>query len=323
MKNTVRYLCLLGGLLAFWSISLSIPDQPAGEPGSRWHAVEIELVGGTINPGQPLSGSTDIEQDARLWKERSLHPMLMGLMLLPDMRVFEGSSAPGRMVPAAARQEKEEHNVDGLWKYETIRQRGGKEVPLTGLFLFQKGRFIQNAIHGGTPFDSQLGQAHEGTYQWDGRTLRLLARIGIIVDPTHTPPVTSRNNSRHELQTKRSGGTLTLHFGTGTVQRLSRVGPAEGTIIDLKGGVLGLVDGHFLLVFEASESDLVGASGTFTRSGENLHLNAWRWFRVNGSKVEYARDRYFSARLTSEALELGRGLMLRRKGSGSPTSSSR
>lgn len=194
-------------------------------------------------------------------------------------------------------------DVDGLWRYDSIARLGGQEVPIAGLFLFHRGRFVQQSLNVGEPFDQQLAQAHFGSYHTDARELRLITEVRFIVDPTKNPPVDSRRDTEHRVTVERSGEALTLTFGSGTVQKLTRVGAGEGQVILLDRGALALVDGHFLLVAGTADHALAG-SGTFERRSGTLQLRAERWFSTRDGRPTYAQARTIDASFDGRALRL-------------------
>jgi hypothetical protein len=179
--------------------------------------------------------------------------------------------------------------VDGLWRYQTIATGAGTEVPIDGLFLFRAGRFVQQSLNVGEPFDKQLAQAHAGTYEVNGRALKMFAEVGLVVNPAAKSPVDVRRNSEHHVTIDRDGDRLTLTFSTGTVQKFTRVGPAHGEVYRLDRGAFALADGKFILVAETS-NDSVGASGAFEKTGSTLHLRPDRWFTIHDGRAVYARD---------------------------------
>jgi len=109
--------------------------------------------------------------------------------------------------------------IEGLWAYTAIAPGGRNEVPLTGLFLFHQGIFVQQAINDGEPFDEQMGQAHTGTYQPAEEGFEMVAEIAIGVAPSHTPALSLRRNTEHQIKPERDGQELVLTFGSGTVQK--------------------------------------------------------------------------------------------------------
>ena len=178
--------------------------------------------------------------------------------------------------------------AEGLWRYVSLGRPTGDETKLDGLFVFKDGRFVQQSLNLGEPFTSQLGQAHAGTFSIENGKIRLLAEVGLIVNPTAASPLASSPNRPHELAVTRQADRLVLTFGSGTVQKFRRVGPGAGRIVPLSKGALALVDGHFILVFEDGARALAG-SGRYTQQETRLQLTPERWLSANGSQVRYAR----------------------------------
>ncbi len=48
-------------------------------------------------------------------------------------------------------EESVEEMVQGLWSYWTIQSQGQEQTPTVGLFLFDDGHFVQQAIGGTGP----------------------------------------------------------------------------------------------------------------------------------------------------------------------------
>jgi uncharacterized protein (DUF885 family) len=178
----------------------------------------------------------------------------------------------------------------GLWRYVSLGRPTGDETKLDGLFVFKDGRFVQQSLNLGEPFTSQLAQAHAGTFTIENGKIRLVAEVGLIVNPAAASPLASSPNRPHELAVARQSDRLVLTFGSGTVQKFQHVGPASGRIIPLSKGALALVDGHFILVFEEGARALAG-SGRYTLQETRLQLTPERWLSANGSQVRYARAR--------------------------------
>jgi hypothetical protein len=176
----------------------------------------------------------------------------------------------------------------GLWRYASLGRPTGDETKLDGLFVFQDGRFVQQSLNLGEPFTSQAAQAHAGTYSVENGKVRLHAEVGLIVNPQAQQPVASSPNRLHELAVARQSDRLVLTFGSGTIQKFSRVGPGSGRIVALAHGALALVDGHFILVFEDGSRALAG-SGIYTAKGQALRLVPERWFSSRAGKVTYAK----------------------------------
>jgi uncharacterized protein (DUF885 family) len=175
----------------------------------------------------------------------------------------------------------------GLWRYSSLGRPTGDETKLDGLFVFKDGRFVQQSLNLGEPFTSQVAQAHAGTFTIDNGKVRLLAEVGLVVNPGGASPVASSPNRPHELAVARQSDRLVLTFGSGTVQKFQRVGPASGRIVPLSKGALALVDGHFILVFQDGARALAG-SGKYSEQGTKLQLTPERWLSANGSQVRYA-----------------------------------
>ena len=194
-------------------------------------------------------------------------------------------------------------SIEGLWAYESISRAGGQNAQIAGLFCFRAGRFVQQSVNVGEPYERQLAQAHAGRYRFAGGKLRLLASEGLVVDPTKDPPIDSRDATEHEVAPRQSGDRLVLTFDTGTVQTFTRVGPARGDIILLDRGALALVDRRFVLVAEGPDHATSG-SGSFERHGQRLRLHAERWLSIRTGRPRYSRDRIIDARLTSSMLTI-------------------
>ena len=177
----------------------------------------------------------------------------------------------------------------GLWRYVSLGRPTGDETKLDGLFVFQNGRFVQQALNLGDPASSQVAQAHAGTYTIENGRIRLRAEVGLVVTPPAVSPVASSPNRDHDLAVVRDAARLVLTFGSGTVQKFTRVGPASGRIVPLSKGALALVDDHFLLVFEDGGRAIAG-SGRFTAKGGTLRFTPERWLSARDGTVTYSTD---------------------------------
>lgn len=193
--------------------------------------------------------------------------------------------------------------LDGLWSYQTLQSAGQEPVQLDGLFLLHQGSFLQQSINRGRP-QQRLGQGHVGTFREGSGEVELTAETGIIVDPSADPPYSSRNNSQHQVKSKRDGDHLTLTFGTGTVQTFQRVSLAGPTkIYWLDGGAFGLADQHFILVVDSGARKWSG-SGSFSRDGDELVLQTDHWFQIEDGKPSYRSGSRIRASLTADGLVL-------------------
>jgi hypothetical protein len=218
----------------------------------------------------------------KLLRIGSLPPALVRAELLSESALAIASTSAARTQPAD-----DSLGAAGLWRYETLGRPGAAEFPLDGYFLFRDGRFVQQSLDRGEPSDQQVAQAHAGSYRVDKGELAIVADVGLIVTPSASTPVASTRDGAHRLSVRREDDHLTLTFGSGTVQKLRRVGPGEGEVILLERGSLALVDGRFILVAETG-SRAVAGSGTFERRGSSLQLVPERWFTTfNG--LRYGR----------------------------------
>ncbi len=200
--------------------------------------------------------------------------------------------------------------VRGLWAYTALQPRDQEEFPLTGLFLFQDGFFVQQAVNDGEPFAEQGGQAHFGTYQSQGQELRLKAETAISTSPAKEPRLSLRQDTEHRLRPERAGDGLTLRFGSGTVQKLRRLSATKCQVYRLDRGVLALVDGHFLLVAR-TDGGVVAGSGTYASRGLSLELRATRWFAGSAERILNRRDLTLNATWDGQSLDLEEGLRFR------------
>jgi hypothetical protein len=197
--------------------------------------------------------------------------------------------------------------VEGLWAYTELQPKGQKAFALTGMFVFHDGLFVQQTINDGEPFSGQTGQGHCGTYRTKGPLVEMTAEIAIGVSPNRPTPLSLRRNTEHQITPVLEGNDLTLTFGSGTIQKFRRAGPAKGTIYRLEGGMLALVDGHFLLVVASGGQNVVAGSGTFEQRATTLNLQARRWFSVLSDKATNMRDTTIKATFDEKTLTLGDG----------------
>lgn len=196
--------------------------------------------------------------------------------------------------------------VEGLWAYTGLTPRGQEEFALTGMFVFKDGKFVQQSINDGEPFETQGAMAHAGTYREGPDGIQMVAEQTISVSPKGTPPFSERGRTEHELSVELSGDELTLTFGSGTVQTFKRLGDGEGEIYSLDGGMLAFVDGRFLLV-AARDDGVVTGCGAFERRGESYTLEVLRWAEAKVSKVSYRRDETMKATFDGKRLTLSDG----------------
>jgi len=198
--------------------------------------------------------------------------------------------------------------VNGLWYYTGLSTTDGKEMPLTGVFLFKDGVFIQQAVFNGEPFEAQGSMAHAGPYRPDAKSVHLVAEQTISTAPTEQPALTNAGVTEHDVTVARTGDDLKLVFnmGTGTVQEFEYVGPGEGDLYRLKNGAMAFVDGHFVLV-AGDANALASGYGTYEKSGDAVTLKVIRWTDVVGTKVANFRDTTWKATFDGKTFTLPDG----------------
>lgn len=201
-----------------------------------------------------------------------------------------------------------EEQVKGLWFYTGLTSSDGVEMPLTGVFLFKDGVFVQQAVFDGQPFEEQGAMAHAGPYQPAAEWVHLVAEQTISTSPVEKPALSFLSNTEHDVTVSRSGNDMTLIFskGTGTVQRFQYVGPGDGELYSLVNGALAFVDGHFILV-QGDETGVVTGYGTFKKEGDSLTLNVIRWAEADSSGASNGRDLIIQATFDGRSLTLEDG----------------
>jgi hypothetical protein len=186
--------------------------------------------------------------------------------------------------------------------------------PLVGLFLFNEGRFVHQAMHGGEPMEEQLTDAHIGRYRFkSGDTVQFDVDTGIVVTPAGESLLSARSNTSHDVAYKVSEENLFLSFANGATEKLVRVPNTKVELIDLERGTLALTDRHFILVTEP-KGGWLAASGLYERQGHNIRFEAMRWFEAGDGKADYAADETFEATFDGSRLKLPGGLSFRVSG---------
>lgn len=216
--------------------------------------------------------------------------------------VLCGGLAYGESPEAAATAEA----VEGLWEYTRLETSGGREMPLTGVFLLKDGTFIQQAVFEGEPLEEQGAMAHAGPYRAEAGSVHLIAEQTISTAPGTDSPLSYRANTEHDVSVTRRGDELTLVFGTGTIQEFARLGPGKGELYSLEEGALAFVDGWFILV-QGDEQAVVTGYGTYDRRGKELALHVIRWAEADDSGAENRRDVSLDATFDGRSLELADG----------------
>lgn len=203
-----------------------------------------------------------------------------------------------------------EQQVEGLWRYTGLTTKDGTEMPLTGIFLFKDGTFLQQAVFNDENFATAGSMAHAGPYQAEPATgsVHLIAAQTISIDPAASSPLSFRADTEHDVTVTREDHALTLIFGMGTstVQTFERVGPGKGEQYALEQGSLAFVDGYFILV-EGDESSATSAYGTFEKDGENLTLQVIRWAESSSSSATNLRETSLEASFDGKTLSLADG----------------
>ena len=204
--------------------------------------------------------------------------------------------------------------IAGLWIYESFDRPVHGVQPLVGLFLFNDGRFVHQAMHGSEPMEEQLTDAHIGRYRFkSGDTVQFDVDTGIVVTPAGESLLSARSNTSHDVAYEVSGENLLLSFANGATEKLVKVPNTKVELIDLDRGTLALTDRHFILVTELEGGWLAG-SGRYQRKGHDIQLEAMRWFEVGDGKADYAADETFEATFDGSKLNLPGGLSFRVSG---------
>ncbi len=227
-------------------------------------------------------------------------PLMLSGMLL-------GSSASaGDKTPEQALEDQ----VNGLWFYTGLTTKDGVEMPLTGVFLFKDGVFLQQAIFDSEPFETAGSMSHTGPTRAEPATgsMHLTATQHISTAPGTSEPFSFSTNSEHDVTVTRGDDELKLIFGMGTstVQTFKWVGPGDGELYALENGDLALVDGHFVLVAGDAGSVATGY-GSYTQDGENLTIQVIRWAEGDASGAKNLKDVSLQASFDGETLSLADG----------------
>lgn len=220
------------------------------------------------------------------------------ILLLLCSGCSEGDPPPGAASTEAS--------VQGLWRYTGLTTSGGDDLPLTGIFLFKDGVFVQQAIFDGEPFDQQGAMAHAGPYTPAPGSVHLVAEQTIFLSADNDPPLSFRRSTEHEVSVTRSGDELTLVFGSGTVQEFERVGIGDGEIYMLQDGALAFADDYFILV-QGDERAVTSGYGSFEKNGDELRLNVIRWAEASETGARNRRDVVIEATFDGQSFTLADG----------------
>jgi len=200
-------------------------------------------------------------------------------------------------------------DAEGLWAYTLLEARG-QAMPLTGVILFKDGLFVQQSIFDGEPFETQGAMAHAGPFGAGPRGIHMVGEQTIGISPDKTPPLSFRRDTQHDISVDRDGETMTIVFGSGTVQKFRRIGPAMGDVYTLDNGVLALVDGHFVLV-AGDEKAVVTGYGRARHKGPAYELDIIRWAEATPDKAINRRDGTITAVFDGKTLKLADGRTFR------------
>lgn len=197
--------------------------------------------------------------------------------------------------------------AEGLWAYTSLQAGGtGQSMPLTGVILYKDGLFAQQSIFDGEPFDAQGAMAHAGPFGTGPKGIHMTAEQTISTAPGKDPPLKFRRDTEHDITVDRAGDTMTIVFGSGTVQKFKRIGPAQGDIYKLQNGVLALVDDHFVLV-AGDEQAVVTGYGKYQRKGTAYDLQVIRWSEATPAKAINRRDGSLKATFDGKTFALADG----------------
>lgn len=212
------------------------------------------------------------------------------LMAVTALAALTSCAAPAAMGAATAQKDDAVGAAEGLWAYTALIGGSRKEnMPLSGVILFKDGIFVQQSIFEGEPFETQGAMAHAGPFGAGPLGVHMTAEQTISVAPGKDKPLSFRRDTQHDISVARSGDEMTIVFSSGTIQKFTRIGPANGIVHRLDKGVLALVDGHFVLV-HGDENSVVSGYGTYTRSGTTYTLNVSRWSESTATKAINRRD---------------------------------
>ena len=196
--------------------------------------------------------------------------------------------------------------AEGLWRYVGLTTSDGRDLPLTGVFLIKDRVFLQQGIFDGEPLELQDAMAHAGPYVDTPVGMDLVAEQTISISPSRSSPLTFRRNTEHQLTVKRTGDSLSLTFGSGTIQTFERIGPGQGELYTLQQGRLAFVDGYFILV-TGSDNGTVTGYGKFEKDNDIYSLEIIRWAETEASVPAYYRDVTIEAKFDGKSLILSDG----------------
>jgi hypothetical protein len=225
---------------------------------------------------------------------------------LAQIRRYAAAACWSMLAALAVQAQDVAEQVSGLWYYTGLTTSSGTEMPLTGIFLFKDGVFMQQSIFNGEPFGEQSAMAHAGPFEVRGDKVQLFASQTISTAPGTERAYSFRPHTEHELTIDRDGSALTIVFGSGTVQTFDRVGDGQGDWYPLQDGAFALVDDHFILI-QGNADGAVTAYGTYRQDGEDFMLSVTRWAEAAGTVASNRRDVVVKARFDGRMLMLDDG----------------
>ncbi|XHS01777.1 hypothetical protein ACFB49_33860 [Sphingomonas sp. DBB INV C78] len=205
--------------------------------------------------------------------------LALSLMMLAGV-----ASAAGAAGPTATTST----DVEGLWLYTGLVSKG-RDMPLTGVFLFKGGELLQQAVFNGEPADQQAAMAHAGTYAPTPIGVNLVTEQLIGIAPTAAMPLTFKPDVKHTLKVERAADDLKITFGSGTVQTLRRVGSGNGKVYKVPNGRFAFTDGYFVIVAGDGSAAVTGY-GQYEAAGNDYRLKVIRWAEVADGKVAYRAE---------------------------------
>ncbi len=235
-------------------------------------------------------------------------PKIVAVAAIAASLAAGGCSAPlseGEASEVTSEPADESHEVTGFWRHDELVSSGGDEIPLAGVFLFQDGVFIQQAVMDTPTAKNSEAMAHTGPYTITEKGVQLTAAPTIGISITGENPLSYQASTEHDITAQNTGDNLTLTFGSGTVQTFTRI-PMSGkaTIYNFGNGRLALSDDRFVLV-AGNQNDVVTGYGTYTRSGDDIVFSADRWAESTDKKAEIEVDAAVEGTFDDSTLKIG------------------
>ena len=193
--------------------------------------------------------------------------------------------------------------VRGYWAYDGLVTSQGQSLPIDGVFLFEGGVFLQQAVMGDPADSAAEAMAHAGPYTATEKGVDLKAQQTISISGSMERPLSFRANTDHQLTVTGSDDNLKLVFGSGTVQTFTRIASGPAEIYTFDNGRLAFIDNRFILVLGDS-TEAVSGYGTFTRSGDKLALNAERWASATDTNADIAANKQIVAHFDGNTLPI-------------------